>query len=188
MMDETVKIILIIMWPDLRKATFHMYTHNIKIHFHHQTIAVHVNWQFSQVLMVKVVQAAFAVACFWGFSDTHECSGHLQIPPYPLDKQTASCISPHDWLMSLAMDLAVLCHPPAPCIYDTICGKYSAWEDWQIWQKRMPFANVFPIPFTINFSYTCSSFANIFTLQLAHLPIFNFVKNFPRTVLPCKPG
>ena len=134
--------------------------HNIKIHFHHQTIAVYVNWQFSQVLMVKVVQAAFAVACFWGFSDTHECSGHLQIPPYPLDKQTAGCISPHDWLMSLAMDLAVLCHPPAPCIYDTICGKYSAWEDWQIWQKRMPFANVLPIPFTINFSYTCSSFAN----------------------------
>ena len=24
---------------------------------------------------------------------------------YPLDKQTAGCNSPHDWLMSLAMDL-----------------------------------------------------------------------------------
>ena len=162
------------MWLDLRKATFH--THNIKIHFHHQTIAVHVNWQFSQVLMLKVVQAAFAVVSFWGFSDIHECSGHLQIPPYPLNKQTASCISPHDWLMSLPMDLAVLCHPPSPCIHDTICGKYLAWEDWQIWQKRMPFVNVLPTPFIINFSYTCSSFANIIPsswLRLAHLPIFS---------------
>ena len=26
-----------------------------------------------------------------------------------LDKQIASCNSPHDWLVSLAMDLAVLC-------------------------------------------------------------------------------
>ena len=28
---------------------------------------------------------------------------------YPLDKQTAGCNSPHDWLMSLAMDLTALC-------------------------------------------------------------------------------
>ena len=29
--------------------------------------------------------------------------------PSPLDKQTARCNSSHDWLMSLAMDLAALC-------------------------------------------------------------------------------
>ena len=29
--------------------------------------------------------------------------------PSPLNQQTASCNSPHDWLMSLAMDLAALC-------------------------------------------------------------------------------
>ena len=28
--------------------------------------------------------------------------------PYPLDKQTDDCNSPHNWLMSLAMDLAVV--------------------------------------------------------------------------------
>ena len=28
---------------------------------------------------------------------------------YPLDKQTAGCNSPHNWLMSLAMDLCVIC-------------------------------------------------------------------------------
>ena len=26
--------------------------------------------------------------------------------PYPLDKQTANCSSPHDWVTSLGMDLA----------------------------------------------------------------------------------
>ena len=28
---------------------------------------------------------------------------------HPLDKQTAGCNSPHDWLVSSAMDLAALC-------------------------------------------------------------------------------
>ena len=59
--------------------------------------------------MLKVALAAFAVACFWGLSDAHECSGRLQMAPYHLDKQTAGCNSSHDWLMSLAMDLATLC-------------------------------------------------------------------------------
>ena len=40
------------------------HTHKSITHFHHQTIAVHINQQFSQVLMLKVAQAAFAVACF----------------------------------------------------------------------------------------------------------------------------
>ena len=59
--------------------------------------------------MVKVAQAAFAMAYFWGLSDAHECSGCPQMAPYPIDKQTADHNSPHDWLMSLAMDLAALC-------------------------------------------------------------------------------
>ena len=61
--------------------------------------------------MLKVALAAFAVVCLWGLSDVHECSGRLQMAVYPLGKQTASCNSPHDWLMSLAMDLAacVIC-------------------------------------------------------------------------------
>ena len=59
--------------------------------------------------MLKVAQAAFAVACFWGLSDIHECMGRLQMAAYPLGKQTAGCNSPHNWLMSLAMDLTALC-------------------------------------------------------------------------------
>ena len=86
--------------------------------FHHQTMPVYctlitcilyINYPFSQVLVLKISQAAFAVACFWGLSDLHECSGVLQMAPSPLDKQTADCDSPHNWLMSVAMDLAVLC-------------------------------------------------------------------------------
>ena len=59
-------------------------------------------------MMLKVVQATFDVACFWGLSDMHECLGRLQMALHPFDKQTASCNSPHDKLMSLAMDLAAL--------------------------------------------------------------------------------
>ena len=32
--------------------------------FHHQTIAVHINYQFRQALVLKIAQAAFAVAWF----------------------------------------------------------------------------------------------------------------------------
>ena len=59
--------------------------------------------------MPKVTWAAFAVACFSGLSDVHECSGDLQMATYLLDKQTAGCNPPHDWLACLAMDLAALC-------------------------------------------------------------------------------
>ena len=64
--------------------------------------------------MLKVVQAAFGVACFSGLSEIHECSGHLQMghlqmAPSPLDKQTAGSDSSHNWFMSLAMDLSALC-------------------------------------------------------------------------------
>ena len=70
-------------------------------------IAVHINQQqFRQVFVLKGVQAAFAVACFRGLIGIHEYSGSLKMAPSPLDKQTAGCNSPHDCLMSLALDLA----------------------------------------------------------------------------------
>ena len=59
--------------------------------------------------MLKVALAAFAVACFLGLSDVHECMGRLQMTAYLLGKQTAGCNSPHNWLISLAMDLTALC-------------------------------------------------------------------------------
>ena len=45
--------------------------------------------------MLKVVQAAFNLL-------------QLVLAPSLLDKQAASCKLPYDWLVSLAMDLAVL--------------------------------------------------------------------------------
>ena len=59
--------------------------------------------------MVNVTLAIFAVAYFWSLSDIHEPLGQLQKAPYPLDKQTPGCQTPHDWLMRLAVDLAALC-------------------------------------------------------------------------------
>ena len=59
--------------------------------------------------MLKVTRAAFAVTCFWGLSDIHQYLGHLEMAAYPLGKQTTSCNSLHDWLMSLGIDVAALC-------------------------------------------------------------------------------
>ena len=59
--------------------------------------------------MLKVARAAFAVTCLYGLSDVHECFGCLQMAGYPLGKQTASCNSPHDWLMSFTVDLTAFC-------------------------------------------------------------------------------
>ena len=59
--------------------------------------------------MLKVTQTAFVVACFWSLSDICEWLGRLQMATYPLDKQTAGCNSPPDWLVGFAMDLAALC-------------------------------------------------------------------------------
>ena len=82
--------------------------------------------------------------------------------PSSFGKQTAGCESPHDWLMSLAMDLAALCdtrggenvtngshfpvlsedvafactHPPPPCRSATgigyACKKYLKWQEIQL--------------------------------------------------------
>ena len=70
-------------------------------------LALHINQQFRQLLMLKVAQADFAVACFWGLSVAHECLGCLQTASYPLGKQTSGC-NLHNWLMSWAMDLSAL--------------------------------------------------------------------------------
>ena len=41
-------------------------------------------------------------------TSTSVLTGRLQMAAYPLDKQTAGCNPPYDWLMSLAMDLTAL--------------------------------------------------------------------------------
>ena len=69
------------MISEFEKAGFH--AHNS----HHYIIAVYINKQFRQVLVLKVARAAFAVA---GLSDVHECSGDLQMAPSFLSNKTAS--------------------------------------------------------------------------------------------------
>ena len=64
-----------------KKIPPYTHTHNSKTHFHHKMIAVHINQQVRPLLVLKVAQAAFAVACFWGLSDIHECLDGLQMAP-----------------------------------------------------------------------------------------------------------
>ena len=71
--------------------------------FHHQTIAVHIDQIFRQLM------GYFVMACFWGLFDIHRCLGWIQMALHPFDNQTASCNSPYDWLMSFAMGLTALC-------------------------------------------------------------------------------
>ena len=60
---------------------------------------------------LKVSQAAFVLvvseAC--QTSTTSAQVVFKSVAPSPLDKQRATCNLPHDWLMSLAMDVAPLC-------------------------------------------------------------------------------
>ena len=84
-------------------------THTTARHtFHYQTIAVH-ELTIQASIDAESCLGCFGVACFWGLSDIHVCSGRLQMAACPLGKQTAGCNSPYDCLMSLAMDLAALC-------------------------------------------------------------------------------
>ena len=55
--------------------------------------------------MLKVAQGTFAAACCWSLLDIQKCTDGLYMAPSPLDKQTASCDSLHNWPMSWAMDL-----------------------------------------------------------------------------------
>ena len=62
------------------------------------------------LIMLKVEQSAFTRASLPSLSDIHECLADLhQMATSSLGKQIAICDSPHDWLMSLDMDLAALC-------------------------------------------------------------------------------
>ena len=58
------------------------------------------------LILLKVEKSAFTQVSFSSLSDVHERSGGLQITPSFLDKQSDL---PHDWLMSLAMELVALC-------------------------------------------------------------------------------
>ena len=60
-------------------------------------------------ILLKVKQSAFTQGSFSSLSGISRVLGWPLNDPSSLGKQPASCESPHDWLMSLAMDLAALC-------------------------------------------------------------------------------
>ena len=72
-------------------------------------LATSMHQQDMCLLLLKDEHTAFTQAFLSSLSGIHECSGSLKMAPSSFGKQTAGCETPHDWLMSLAMDLAALC-------------------------------------------------------------------------------
>ena len=78
--------------------------------YHYYAIAVHTNKHFRQLSVLKAVLATFAVACFLFLRLVRcprvlGCSLNGSISPGQADSWLKS---PHDWLVSLITDLAVL--------------------------------------------------------------------------------
>ena len=77
--------------------------------FHQYLIVTSMDQQHMCLILLKVKQFAVTQASFSSLSDIHKCSDGLKMAPSFVDKQIADCNSPHNWLMSLAKDLAALC-------------------------------------------------------------------------------
>ena len=61
------------------------------------------------LILLKVEQSAFTQASLSSLLDVHKCLGGLQMTLSSLEKQTANCDPPHEWLIILTMSLADLC-------------------------------------------------------------------------------
>ena len=97
------------MQPDLPKGVYACTVSRRT--FDHHLITTLMDQQHMCLIMLKVEQSALTQASrsFSSLSDSHKYWGCLQMAPSSLDRQTTDCDSPHDWLMSLAMDLVALC-------------------------------------------------------------------------------
>ena len=84
------------------------YTCTVSRHtFYHHLLATSMDQQHMCLILLKLEQSAFIQASFSSLFDIHKYLCDLRMAPSSLGKQTADCESPHDWLMSLPMDLAV---------------------------------------------------------------------------------
>ena len=98
------------------------YTCTVSRHtFYHHLLATSMDQQHICLILLKLEQSAFTQASFSNLFDIHKYLCDLQMAQSSLGKQTADCESPHYWLMSLPMDLAVFskdvalsCHFVAP--------------------------------------------------------------------------
>ena len=98
------------------------YTHTVSRHtFYCHLLATSMDQKHICLILLKLEQSAFIQASLSSLFDIHKSFCDLRMAPSSLGKQTADCESPHDWLMSLPMDLAVFskdvafaCHFVAP--------------------------------------------------------------------------
>ena len=100
-------IVHLYMWPDLRQAGFH--AHNSKTHFSPSNNSC-TRWLAIQPgINAESCPGCFCCGLFLRLVRRPRVYGSPSNACISLDKQTAGCNSPHNWLMSLAMDLTALC-------------------------------------------------------------------------------
>ena len=146
------------MWPDLRKHTFH--AHNSMTHFSPLNDSC-IRW--------LTIQASIdAESCLGWFC----CGLSLRLVRCPrvlgspssgsisLGKQTAGCNSPHDWLMSFAMDYLLF----------VICGG----ENGTNWCHFAGFSE--DVAFARHFVATRPPFHPVGVLLVLAMPVKNYLK------------
>ena len=93
--------------PDLRKAGFH--AQNNKIHFSPTNNSCTCWLTIQPGIDAESCPGCFCCGLFLRLVRRPRVYGSPSNGFTSLGKQTAGCNSPHDWLMSLAMDLTALC-------------------------------------------------------------------------------
>ena len=117
-------------------------------------------WKLPRLLLLWFV---------WGLSDVHECISGLKMAPSPLDKQTAGCNLPHNWLITMAMNWSALC--------DTWSWKWHQWMSFvcsQCWHSLYlllcgspPPPTFAPIEVFVVFAMLVKNYLKQWAIQLA---------------------
>ena len=139
-----------------------IHTEFLRHTFHRHLITTPTDQQYMYLILLKVDQSAFTQTSFSSLPDVHECSGGLHMALSSLDKETAGCNSPHEWLMSLAMGLASLC--------DMWRWKWHQWMPFGCFSEDVAFAHHFVAPCLPPPSHT------IGVLVVLATPVKNYLK------------
>ena len=111
------------------------YSRTVSRHtFHHHLITTPMVQQHTCLILLKVDQSHLTQTSF-SPSDVHECSTGLRVVPSFLDRETVGYNSLHDWLISLAMNLAALC--------DMWRWKWHQWMSFGCFSEDIGFAHHF---------------------------------------------
>ena len=81
-----------------------LYTQFQDTFFTWHLIGTSMDQQHIRLILLKVEQSAFTQASLSSLLDVHKYLGGLQMALSSLEKQTANCDSPHEWLINLTIN------------------------------------------------------------------------------------